>query len=210
MSIFKKKKEEKETIVQRREVEDLLDHDYTCKDISEELGVPVERVYRINEAKKRREERNRNRSSNGYDNELKKLEIEQRRQEIKHDMEMQKLIRAQELKNMFSGGGSEDEGSSEETMLMNLLGMAMQGKTQTPQSTRENPGSEESSITCGKADPGLIVTIDDKEAEQIANNFLRKIPRVWGPVVDRALSYKNGDLLKIVEILRTKREIELK
>jgi len=53
MGLFKRKPKIN-TKYHRIEVEDLLDQSLTCSDISEELGITKEAVYRIKEARKRR------------------------------------------------------------------------------------------------------------------------------------------------------------
>lgn len=55
LTIFRKKTSEELPKASKIQVEDLLEQGFTCKEVSDELHIDIESVYRIQQAKKRRE-----------------------------------------------------------------------------------------------------------------------------------------------------------
>jgi predicted transcriptional regulator len=72
---FGKKKAETGQTSVRIEAEDLLDQNYTCKEVAAELGITQDEVYRIKQAKGRREGRMQ-KSENSSNDELQDLRLE--------------------------------------------------------------------------------------------------------------------------------------
>lgn len=132
---FFSKKEAKNTQNPRRiEVEDCLDQEWTCAEIAEELeGVTVEEVYRIKQAKQRREaklHRKVDREEGGGDNsvaalkkQLLEVELKSKIAQAEHEAHLRKLDMEDEL-----GGPEELIESAQEgpdallnTLLKNVL-----------------------------------------------------------------------------------------
>jgi len=100
----------------RIDTEDMIEQNYTCKEIAEELGISEEQVYRIKNAKKRREHKiPASRPDEDGDTELKKLQIEIKKQELEQkklqiqwDAEDRKTERLIKLKTLLGEYGDFD------------------------------------------------------------------------------------------------------
>lgn len=111
-----KQKDDKNTPTNIRiDVEDMTEQNYTCKEIAEELGITEEQVYRIKNAKRRRESKFHAPEATGENEELKRLQIEIKKQELEQkklqiqwDAEDRKTERIIKLKTLLGEYSDED------------------------------------------------------------------------------------------------------
>lgn len=98
---FRKKTAEKPKNV-RIDCEDLIEQGYTCKEISAELGITEEEVYRIKSAKQRRMATIQNRTPeedriSKLKEELATIELQDKIDECRHRAHLRELFRSDEL-----------------------------------------------------------------------------------------------------------------
>lgn len=125
---FAKIKEEK-GLNNRIEIEDLVDQGYTCKEIAEELGITEQEVYRIKNARYRRQARIQGKTEADSDRqdrisqlkeELAAVELQDRIDEAKH----RAFLRQQERSDMMADDvedAAESAQENPESLLQTLL-----------------------------------------------------------------------------------------
>jgi predicted transcriptional regulator len=86
-----KKDAEKDRDFSRIEAEDMIDQNYTCKEIAEELGTTEETVYRIKQAKGRRDARKGQKGLSDFGIENPVVKAKQELEAARLDFERQKL-----------------------------------------------------------------------------------------------------------------------
>lgn len=128
---FGKKKPEK-AINNRIEVEDLLEQNFTCGEVAEELGVSVEEVYRIKNAKYRREQRLKGKTFNEAGEveknpieelklELTKVELQDKIDEAKHKAQMREIERQDAMSEDYDDVSGDDPDKLIQTLLLNTM-----------------------------------------------------------------------------------------
>lgn len=113
-SSTKENKENDDKLV-RIDVEDLLDQGYSCEEVAEDLGIAKEKVYRIKEARKRREERLRKpteQTTTAEEDPLKALNIEIKKAELQsklRDQQWSDKLKELEYKQKLNEMQEEDD-----------------------------------------------------------------------------------------------------
>lgn len=143
---FNKKQAEKVTDVSRIEVEDMIDQDYTCKEIAEELDVPIEKVYLLKQNKERREARKgivKKETSPASDEvtearkQIELLKLEDQKAELEH----KNFIRQREREDIQNEGFEDiiDDSQNPDKMLNTLImSWFLKNNANTGVSNRQN------------------------------------------------------------------------
>lgn len=138
-SIFSGKKAEKESSFSRIEAEDMIDQGFACKEIAEELGCTEQEVYRIKEAKKRREARLQNKNTEQDDTdevtnmrkEIEKAKLQDTLAEIEH----RNMLRQREREELEAADQEElieEAQDNPDTALFSLLSKVLSKKPDIP------------------------------------------------------------------------------
>jgi hypothetical protein len=219
MALFWKKKEAKKQSPQEKseesiriDAEDMIDQNFSCAEIASELGIEQERVYRIKEAKKRRDARMNLKGDQQESGdpikemnvEIKKLELEQKKQELQWALEDRQRERQDDLREAMNPGteeGSSDPGNN----FMNVAGMALLSRllpgqqqpqnppsyTTVPQAQASTPASEQAP----HAEP--VGTLSEEQVQQYASMIKTSIPKKYLPMIDQLKTLQDVDLIRI-------------
>jgi len=199
---FGKKKIEKSDKSKRIDVEDLIEQGYACREIEEELGVSKEEVYRIKEAKKRREGRMIEEDDNGgdsapmnYKQELARLQFEQARQQMQWDIEDRRRERQMEMREMFGFDGDEEGGSNiEDTLLAGVLSKVMGGNTN--QLTHPSPPM---TVSPSSPVPPSPPSISTEQVKGMADFIKAKVPSKFLPALKENLKNINQNDFELIK-----------
>ena len=206
----------------RIDAEDMIDQNYSCEEIAAELNITKEKVYRIKEAKKRREARlqrpgiqtqlTQDDPIQQMNVEIKRIELEMKKNELEWKMKQQQRQQAEEFNDMF-GAAEEHEVEAEETpednflkVLVPVLANKFLGGNQqhsipvmTSQPIPEGnatPTAQENQHT--QAQPSEVGSLTDAEAIDTASRLKSIIPKKYlHVVIDQLRMYSDADLIKI-------------
>lgn len=214
---FLKKKaeiaEKKKAEFNRIDVEDMLDQQYSCKEISDELGITAEQVYRIKNAKDRRKIALQQRALNdlGGENPVTKAKQELEAARLKLEIERLKFEQQKleaEREDFFAPEDIDPEGSPFEAILAAIATGYIQNLNKTPTTTTTPqinttpaPPQEKEAIIENKGFTdeqvdGLIATLPEKVVDlikkgRVSEKQARGFARMQGINEDLAIAAYN-------------------
>jgi len=193
-----KKEEKKASTIDRIQVEDLIEQDFTCREIAEQVGCTENDVYAIKNAKKRREARMQG-SRSGADQDpedpitqmntrIKELELKQKELELQWKIEDMEAERKDELMEFLGQTGEENQDPMSMMMMAFLQGMMNKKQDHNPGdpgwTTPQNSGVVQSGSP-QLSDPELI-NLTDEEIQDILDQYPAQVKMVQ-PLPDKVI-----------------------
>lgn len=218
------KKQENESSL-RIDVEDLTDQGFTCEEIAQELGVDKERVYRIREARKRRDLRAQGRATDetpsAPTDPIKEMRIELEKLKLEREkIELQAAIDRRKREIEEEDADEDDileevvkEVQPEDKFLQMAVPVFMQfmaggqkpaALTVTPPPNTNTPqqANDSSEMTAAALPPPQLT---DEEINKNADFILGKIPKAFrGMALSQLSQFNDTDILRMKNAMLAK------